>query len=341
MGFMGFGKYTNRAFVKAAKKLGLRPATMEEEYGEFADLKVEVRLMAERGCLAEFEPIFREHWERKTLLPDSSRLYANMIGWVTYGAPSRGDDPSTFAEILAPFEAEFRRNPTALTAGLYADVLHSTAFALRGGAVACKTISGQWQGMDHYFDLAREVMASVDPGEDPVWWSVRNAMLLGDDCTALERQEIGDKTLSLDPCNIYAYQLLAHQAMPRWYGTDASSIDQVARRAMASCNPTHRRGGYALVYWWLADISSFDVNDTAIEAALMVESCRDLLERFPTAVMRNIVARILSWSAIEDEVKRVFDAGLQAVVPMCWNESEDEEAIDRAARAYVWARHNS
>lgn len=341
MGLFGLGKYSQRAIERTARDLGLRPATMEEKYGEFVELKRHVEYMAEQGRLHEFEPLFRTYWEGRQVLPIGSPVYSVLVDWATCDAPSKGDDPSTFAGVLAPFEAEFRRNPTPLTAGLYADVLHSTAFALRGGAYASETSPEQWQGMQHYVGRALDVMASVDPGDDPVWWTVRHSMLLGDGSTPLQRHEIAEKALSLDPGNVRVLQRMAHHAMPRWYGSDATSIDRVARRAMTETAPLHGRGGYALVYWFLTGTGGYDLSDTLIERDLMVASCRDLLERFPNVMMRNLVARILSWSAIEDEVKAVFDAGLQGVVPMCWDEEDDDEGIEIAARAYLWARHNS
>lgn len=340
MGLFGFGKYSDRSIAKAATELGLRPATLEEKYGQWVALKRDVETMPEQGRLAEFEPVFRELWESKALLPLGDPVYAALLPWVTVDVPGAGDGLDGVAAALAPFEELYRSNPTAFTAGLYAEALDDAAFAARGGAYADDTDGEQWRGMAHYRGLADEVLRSVDPGDDFVWWAARHAATLSDRTPEPERTEITEKLVLLDPQNIHTYQRMALHALPRWQGEDESSVDKVARRAMMATEPLLGAGGYGLVHWYLTGTGDYEVTDTVIDARLAAHAFRDLHERFPTVPVLNAAARTMSWACNEAKVLELFGSGLQAIVPAYWDADDDEEGIDLAARAYLWAKHH-
>lgn len=341
MGLFGIGKYSQRAIDRDARELGLRPATMEEKYGDLADLKVEVDFMAERGRLAEFEPVFRELWASKALVPDGSRAYSFLAANLDRNVRDADGDLDAVEQALAGFEELYRRSPTAFTAGLYADALGTAAFEARGRAWASDTSESQWNGMRHYSALAEEVLRSVEPGDEFVWWSSRFSAMLVDGTSPQTRKSVAQKLISLDPENIHTYQRMAHHALPRWHGTDAHSIDRVARRAMEGTRALFGAGGYGLTYWFLTDTGGFDVTDTVMDVDLAAQGFRELYERRPSVPALNIFARTMSWGCNESAVLEAFGAGLEAVVPMCWDAEEDDEAIDLAARAHIWARHNA
>lgn len=340
MALFGLGKYSQRSLNRAEAALGLRPATHAEKYGEFAELKFNVELMPEQGRLSELEPLFREAWESKDRLPNTDRVYSSMLGWAEVERP---DEVSELDEFLDPYVTEYSRNPTSFTAALYAEALHSAAFVARGTAYAHQTSSAQFAGMRSLTEHARAVLESIPDvaDDDFAWWSARHSLTQTDGSSKKTRGQIFDHLTAIDPGNFDVVGRAMLMALPRWYGTDEYDADRVARRAMEANREHWGAGGYAIAYWELTSTGGLAAEDTAIDVALAEQGFRDLLDRVPSISLRNRFAKLMSWSCVESVVTEIFDYGPRVVDPYAWWADSDEEGMDLAVRAYVWAKHNS
>lgn len=340
MGLFGFGKNSQRSVMKTAQSMDLRPATPAEKYGKFASLKFDVEVMAEQGRLNELQPLFDQAWESKDRLPNGERIYSAILGWVQVDAP---EETSEISEYLAPFAAEFERNPSSFSASIYAEALHNAAFAARGTEYANNTSNRQFGEHDNFTAQALAVLHSItDVAEDDAaWWNTRYSLTQSEVGTDEGRLEIFTKLISLDPGNITAFNKAMVLALPRWFGKSEADADQIARWAMEANQELWGAGGYAIAYWALTDTEDLDATDTAIDVALAEQGFRDLLERAPSISKTNMFAQTMSWASAEPVVKEIFEAGLQAIDPLAWDAESEEQGVELAARAYHWAKNNS
>lgn len=339
MGLFGFGKYSDRAVAKTTASEGFRPATREEKYGAFAPLKFNVEYMPEQGRLAELEPLFLQAWQSKERLPSGTRVYAALLEWVHADSP---EGPNDIAEYLAPFEAEFQRDPSSFTAALYAHALHHAAFAARGRAFADDTSPQQWSGYAALTSQATDVLFSVAnvADDDAAWWDTRYAISQSDGTSGSEREQILSTLIALDEGNNDTFATAMLFALPRWFGESAQDADLVAHRARAAMEAEWGAGGYSLAYYSLTGTGGHEVDDTVMDVTLAEQGFRDLMARNPSIAIQNAFARTMSWANAESVVNEIFDSGLRAIDPVAWDGDDEEEGVALATRAYMWARNN-
>lgn len=334
-------KYGTRARARTLSQIGLRAASDEELYGAYFPLHQRVGSLTTSGTAAEFEAIYREAWESKETFANGDRVYGRLQGWLTPVEPEAEDGDLSFVD---PFARWFREAPSPATAALYANALHSAAFDLRGGAFGHETSARQFRGYRFYTEQATQVLLSqqAEGESDPLWMDARYLLAQSDGTSGKERRRIFRTLWQMDVHNLALIRHEMYLLLPRWFGRDVQEADRFARRAMAATADRFGAGAYALAYWSYVEVGSLAVDDTVMDVALARQGFRDLLALCGNDLQTvNRFASTMSWANDEATVLEIFDSGLRLIDPSAWDGYTDEEAVDLALRAYMWAKNNA
>lgn len=305
----------------------------------FAQLK-NVESLAKQGRFQEIETIYKEAWASKVRHLGAGRLYSENVVWAFAHEPEEAEDIPAYLE---PFAKGFADNPSAFMAALYSMALQQAAGVAPGSAYARDTSAAQFAAYEHYNGLALEVLLGVDnvTGEDLPWWEARYNVSQSCDESPEERHKWFEGALACDPGNLSLFYSAMISALPRWEGKDETDAERVARRAMELNRAEMGAGGYSLAYGQFANVDDLLFTETAVDVTLLERGFRDLLQRMPSLVLMNKFVRTMSWAGIESVVKQCFESGFHQIDCATWDGDDEEDAVDTAARAYVWAKRNA
>lgn len=337
MGLFG-KKYGEKAANKAAKELGLRPATDEEMYGAHAPLLAQVTAHRKAGRISEIGPLYAAAWATKERMSDGKPLYHRILSLV-HDEP---EDPAAIPTFLAPYRAAHESAPTVFTASVYCQALLSAAFEARGYDYAHNTSDSQWAAFRQLVDQAAEILMSARDvaGDDFAWWSARYQVTQVTDLGDASRADIFEKVWSLDRGNLSTIGQEMGMLLPRWHGTDAHEADRFARRAAELTADEWGAGAYAIAYTQYTDEEDLEASDTGFDPALAERGFQDMIARTTSVSVPNLYARTMSWANQEQAVLRIFDQGLTVIAPGAWDAEDDEFGVQRAGLAWLWAKNN-
>lgn len=333
--------YGKRARTRALAEIGLRAASEEDLYGAHYPLFAQVSALPDGGTVAEFEALYQAAWESKESFPNGDRVYGRLQGWLVPVGEDVDDGDLSFVD---PYARWFRDDPSPVSAALYATALHGAAFEMRGGAFSHETSARQWRGYEFYTGQATQILLShEEEGSDhPLWKAARYNLTKSDGTMRSERRRLFEELWEMDVYNLSLIRDQMRMLLPRWFGRDPGEADRFARRALAVTEDRFGAGAYALAYWEYTSVGSLTVDDTHMDTALARQGFRDLLQLCGHDLQTiNRFARTMSWANDEATVLEVFNSGLRLIDPSAWDGDTDEEAVDLALRAYMWAKNNA
>lgn len=333
--------YNDKARAKVITQRGMRLATDQETFGEYAELRDYISMLAATGKLEEFDAIYNQAWESKARIPDGRPVYSMLISWVSgIHVPSQLE---AMQEYLNPFADRYRTTPSPITAALYAQALQHLAGLERGAAWAHQTSPSQWAGFVAAISSAQAVLDETREAaqESYIWHEVAYQLSLFTDGGRAALDEAMERAWRLDRNNLSLIALHMQYLLPRWAGENEQDADQFARRAAELTAEEFGAGAYAVGYLNLANYPQVDAEDTAADPSLVYRGFIDLMERFGCVRTHNDFARTMSWLDQEQTVKEIFDGGLNIIDHGSWQGDSPEESMELAVRAYMYANEHA
>lgn len=148
---------------------------------------------------------------------------------------------------------------------------------------------------DHHMAEAGALTDRFDPFEQgsALWAHVRCAVLEADPSPQDRVADDYEDLIDLDPCNPHHLWALGRDLRPARFG-DWDRLEQQARRAAVLTHDVWGVGGYAWVYFGVLNSESGALR--RLDAELFVEGLHDILSRYPTQEMANLLAAFTGYS---------------------------------------------
>jgi hypothetical protein len=154
------------------------------------------------------------------------------------------------------------------------------AWCYRGDGYADTVSSNSWGPFRKNVQAARAAI-TADPAiaVDPEYYAVMLDLYLSESRVGPEYDVLLDRAIKQEPSYHRIYFNAVRRAQPQWGGSFAA-VDALARRAADATARTEGAGGYARVYWTLADCDC-RLDQMGVDWTEMQKGMDDVMDRYP------------------------------------------------------------
>jgi hypothetical protein len=218
-------------------------------------------------------------------------------------------DDAYWAEIAAKVQRwidAFPNSPTPRI--LYAGVLSSHGWAIRGGGYAREVREEDWAPFRKLIAESRAYMlANKEIGKtDPQWYMEMISLARVDGSTADEFGVLVDEATWKYPDYYPNYFATILYLAPKWHG-DLAQIEEFANRAVRKTREIEGQGMYARIYWYASQMQFGErlFRDTSVAWPRMKRGIDDVLKRFPDQWNINNFAHFACLAGDREETARL------------------------------------
>jgi hypothetical protein len=204
---------------------------------------------------------------------------------------------------------------------LYADVLSSHAWAIRGGGWARDVRDEDWAPFRKLIAEARAyLLANKEIGKtDPQWYEQMIELARVDGSTADEFGVLVDEATWRYPDYYPNYFATILYLAPKWHG-DLAAIDDFANRAVRKTREIEGDGMYARIYWYVSQMQFGErlFQDTPVAWPKMKRGIVDVLKRYPDQWNINNFAHFACLVGDREETAKLTARVTEPSIPEAW-----------------------
>lgn len=340
-----------RGFAKAL--IGLMVAAAVPSIGRCSEATEQQAIATNVGNLlaaerfAELDALEATYLDQKQRTSSGNRKLSFFYSRIRSFKAMKGGDGGDITEpLLRRWLAASPNVPAPCIALAY--MFYTRGLTLRGGDVASRVPAENWPRIEADMAAATGVLNTCKryASRDPAWYNLTLKVMLyrtpGDrkfDAMMLEgtTRHPNYEAIWFNAANYY---------MPQWNG-DAAAMDRIARRAMARTRSTDGTGLYARVYLYLQDLWFRDrlFSETDADAALMIQSMRDIAKRYPSDSNFVDFAEVACLAGDQAEADRyaglIKDADARAGLAKARAKCSGRAPVDPSARVAAGVSDNN
>jgi len=231
-------------------------------------------------------------------------------------------DEAYWAGITAKVQRWIDAFPSSPTPRiLYADVLSSHAWAIRGGGWARDVRDEDWAPFRKLIAESRAYLLQYkETGKtDPNWYMAMIVLAKVDGSTPDDFGVLVDEATWRYPDYYPNYFATIEYLAPRWHG-NLEAIDDFANRAVRKTREIEGDGMYARIYWYVSQMQFGErlFQDTPVAWPKMKRGIVDVLKRYPDQWNINNFAHFACLVGDREETAKLTARVTEPSIPEAW-----------------------